>query len=68
MRAEADPALAWHALAQDPPRAWGAPPAGGEIRFGAFGFTQTLLANPIDVVGRQHLTLRERTALLRSGK
>jgi hypothetical protein len=43
-------------------------PAGGKIRFGAFGFTQTLLANPIDVVGRQHLTLRERTALLRSGK
>lgn len=35
-------------------------PAGGEITFGASGFTQTLRADPV-LTERQHLTLRERT-------
>jgi tRNA pseudouridine13 synthase len=38
MRAEADAALAWHALALDPPRAWGATPAAGELRTEAADF------------------------------
>lgn len=37
-------------------------PAGGEIAFGAVGFTQTLLADPI-VSERQHLSLKERSRL-----
>ena len=38
-------------------------PAGSEIRFGAVGFTQTLLAEPV-LLDRQHFTLRERTRIL----
>lgn len=38
-------------------------PAGGEIAFGARGFTQTLLAEPI-LTERQHLTRAERRDLL----
>lgn len=37
-------------------------PPGGEIVFGAVGFTQTLLAEPV-LTSNQHLSLRERTAL-----
>jgi hypothetical protein len=37
-------------------------PAGGEIAFGAVGFTQALLADPI-VSERQHLSLKERSRL-----
>jgi hypothetical protein len=37
-------------------------PAGGEIAFGAVGFTQTLLVDPI-VSERQHLSLKERSRL-----
>jgi hypothetical protein len=37
-------------------------PAGGEVTFGAVGFTQTLLAEPV-LRDRQHLTLRERSRL-----
>ena len=40
-------------------------PAGSEIRFGAVGFTQTLLAEPV-VLDRQLLTLGERTRTLRA--
>jgi hypothetical protein len=37
-------------------------PDGGEIAFGAVGFTQTLLAEPV-VCDRQHLSLKERSRL-----
>ncbi len=37
-------------------------PDGGEITFGAVGFTQTLLAEPV-VCDRQHLSLKERRRL-----
>ena len=37
---------------------------GGEIAFGAVGFTQTLLAEPI-LTDKQHLSLRERSRLTR---
>jgi hypothetical protein len=37
-------------------------PDGGEITFGAAGFTQTLLAEPV-VCDRQHLSLKERSRL-----
>ena len=37
-------------------------PEGGEITFGAVGFTQTLLAAPI-ISDRQHLSLKERSRL-----
>lgn len=37
--------------------------AGGEIAFGAVGFTQTLLAEPV-LCERQHLTRRERSRLI----
>jgi hypothetical protein len=37
-------------------------PAGGEIAFGAVGFTQTLLAEPV-LRDRQHLSRRERSGL-----
>lgn len=37
-------------------------PAGGEIAFGAVGFTQTLLAEPVRR-DRQHLSRRERSRL-----
>lgn len=37
-------------------------PKEGEIAFGAVGFTQTLLAEPI-LTDQQHLSLRERTSL-----
>jgi hypothetical protein len=39
-------------------------PAGGEIGLGAVGFTQTLLAEPT-LTSRQHLTLSERSRVLR---
>jgi len=38
-------------------------PTGGEIAFGAVGFTQTLLAEPIQC-DRQHLSSRERSRLI----
>ena len=38
-------------------------PEAGEITFGAVGFTQTLLAEPV-VTDRQHLSLGERRALV----
>lgn len=37
-------------------------PEAGEIAFGAVGFTQTLLADPV-LTQRQHLSLRERSRL-----
>ena len=37
-------------------------PKAGEIAFGAVGFTQTLLAEPV-VTDKQHLSLRERSIL-----
>ncbi|MBM3801771.1 MAG: hypothetical protein FJW26_05585 [Acidimicrobiia bacterium] len=37
-------------------------PKGGEIAFGAVGFTQRLRSNPI-TTGRQHLSLQQRNAL-----
>jgi hypothetical protein len=41
-------------------------PPGGEISFGAAGFTQTLLAEPVPC-DEQHLSPRERTRLTRGG-
>jgi hypothetical protein len=38
-------------------------PTGGEIAFGAVGFTQTLLAEPV-LSERQHLSHRERSQLI----
>ncbi len=38
-------------------------PTGGEIAFGAFGFTQTLLAEP-SVTAKQHLSFSERSRLI----
>ena len=37
-------------------------PRAGEIAFGAVGFTQTLLAEPV-LTTKQHLSLRERSRL-----
>jgi hypothetical protein len=42
-------------------------PAGGEIEFGAVGFTQTLLAEPI-VCEKQHLSLMQRSRLFTPGR
>jgi len=39
-------------------------PKGGEIAFGAVGFTQSLLAEPVLVTGKQSLSLRERNRLI----
>ncbi|MGH2360946.1 MAG: hypothetical protein ACRDGM_10465 [bacterium] len=39
-------------------------PKGGEIAFGAVGFTQTLLAEPV-LMDKQHLSLLERSRLTR---
>jgi len=42
-------------------------PKAGEIAFGAVGFTQLLLADPV-LTSKQHLSLRERSEILRSLK
>ena len=39
-------------------------PDGGELAFGAVGFTQTLLGEPLLTQDRQHLTLSERARVL----
>jgi hypothetical protein len=39
-------------------------PRAGAISFGAWGFTQLLLSDPLTTTGRQHLTMTERRRLL----